>query len=771
MNYTENTDLFEILENDICQFNSEGKVYVFGDFNGRVGEKLDFVTCDKNLENIDLEENIPDRPLARASLDKTCNNQGKRVLELCKSNQLRIANGRLGNVLNTSTFTFMNSQTATTIDYLLLCERDFNTVSKFCICDFNYLSDHAPLDFTISCFNPVVRDYNDNFYSFTKTQWNDSLRDEFRHKLISRLPDLNRAVYCLKNPCKESIDECLNAIVSILHDEADPLFSKKVKIKSNACLNKNESWFDEECFIAKTNYRSMRKIYNSCRSEENRSMFFHAKRKYKKMLKRKKKEYKLKQVNKITLLRHSKPKDFWNLFTSKKNSSCQVPLTELFEHFQCMGSNSVLQKDKNDDNYCTQGVFQSTDSTFEELNVCISQDEITKVIKKLKLGKAPGSDELLNSYFTETFDIILPYLCDLFNAILDSGSYPSTWAEGIVIPIFKKGDPNIFSNYRGITLLSNFSKIFTGVLQNRISKWSDENNIISDAQFGFREKMSTVDATFVLNSVIHKFISEKKRLYCAFIDFKRVFDSINRNLLWFKLNKLGLNGKILRIIQDMYSKIKAKVRKDNLCSDFFDNNVGLLQGEKMSPILFSLFLEDLELYLQGVEGDGIEIFDMIITLLLFADDIVILAKSPSELQNKLNKLKDYCELYDLKVNCEKTKIVVFRKRGKIKENEKWWYGGKSIEIVDKFNYLGTVFYYTGNFSNNFEFIQGKALRALNVFMFKIKDYELSPDITIELFDSFVGSILNYGSEVWGFSKANQLERVHLKFLKRLLYVK
>ena len=252
-------------------------------------------------------------------------------------------------------------------------------------------------------------------------------------------------------------------------------------------------------------------------------------------------------------------------------------------------------------------------------------------------------------------------MCDLFNAILDSGSYRSIWAEGIIIPIFKKGDPNTVSNYRSITLLSNFSKIFTGVLQNRISKWSDENNIISDAQFGFREKMSTVAATFVLSSIIHKFIGEKKRLYCTFIDFQRAFDSINRNILWFKLNKLGINGKILRIIQDMYSKIKAKVRKDNVYSDSFDNNVGLLQGEKMSPILFSLLLEDLELYLQGFERDGIEIFDMIVTLLLFAGDIVIVAKSPSELQAKLNKLKDYCELYDLKVNCEKTKIVVFRK--------------------------------------------------------------------------------------------------------------
>ena len=108
MNNKENADLFEILEN-ICPFKSKGKVYVFGDFNGRIGEKSDFVICDKNLEDIDLEEHIPDRPLVRASPDKTCNNQGKRILELCKSNNLRIANGRLGDVLNTSTFTFMNS--------------------------------------------------------------------------------------------------------------------------------------------------------------------------------------------------------------------------------------------------------------------------------------------------------------------------------------------------------------------------------------------------------------------------------------------------------------------------------------------------------------------------------------------------------------------------------------------------------------------------------------------------------------------------------------
>ena len=135
----------------------------------------------------------------------------------------------------------------------------------------------------------------------------------------------------------------------------------------------------------------MRNIYNNCRSEENRSMFFHTKTVYKKMLKRKKKEFKLNQVKKITSLRHSKPKDFWKLFTSKKNTSCQVPLIEFFDHFRSMGTSK--QKYKTNENFRFQGHFQSTDSTFDELNACISQDEITKVIKQLKLGKTPGSDE------------------------------------------------------------------------------------------------------------------------------------------------------------------------------------------------------------------------------------------------------------------------------------------------------------------------------------------------------------------------------------------
>ena len=98
--------------------------------------------------------------------------------------------------------------------------------------------------------------------------------------------------------------------------------------------------------------------------------------------------------------------------------------------------------------------------------------------------------------------------------------------EGIIVPLFKKDNPLDVNNYRGITLVSCFSKLFTSIINKRITKWSEQNNISSDAQFGFKRGRSTVDAIFVLSAVISKFLNDNKRLHCAFIDFKKAFDSI-----------------------------------------------------------------------------------------------------------------------------------------------------------------------------------------------------------------------------------------------------
>ena len=100
--------------------------------------------------------------------------------------------------------------------------------------------------------------------------------------------------------------------------------------------------------------------------------------------------------------------------------------------------------------------------------------------------------------------------------------------------------------------------------------------------------------------------------------------------------------------------------------------------------------------------------------------MAIFGNNPEDLQNNLNVLHDYCNTWGLEVHGDKTKIMVFRKRGRLKIDEKWTYNGLNVEVVDSFNYLGTVFIYNGKFALNNDFIIGKALKALNVLLYNCK---------------------------------------------------
>ena len=157
--------------------------------------------------------------------------------------------------------------------------------------------------------------------------------------------------------------------------------------------------------------------------------------------------------------------------------------------------------------------------------------------------------------------------------------------------------------------------------------------------------------------------------------------------------------------------------------------------------------------------------------MLFADDMAILGNSVDDLQNSLNLLENYCKRWGLEVNTEKTKVMVFRKRGKIRNDEKWFYCNNVLEVVDNFNYLGSVLNYTGTYNLNYETLAGKGLKAMNLLLHNTERFDLKPSVLIQLFDAFVGSILNYSCEVNGFSKNKNLERIHLKFCKRILNVK
>ena len=225
----------------------------------------------------------------------------------------------------------------------------------------------------------------------------------------------------------------------------------------------------------------------------------------------------------------------------------------------------------------------------------------------------------------------------------------------------KKGSIHDVENYRGITLLSTLGKLFTRVLNNRLSDWAESYYVLTGAQAGFRAHMGTVDNSFVLHGLISHLLNQGNKLYCAFVDFTKAFDYIVRDNLWYKLIKLGLRGNIINIIKSMYSSVKSRVKFNNNLGNEFYCNLGVRQGECLSPLLFSLFLNDIEEHfiISGAEGLDIHMFK--IFMLLYADDIIVFSNSPEELQKSLDLLSVYCKRWKMSINVAKTKVMVFRK--------------------------------------------------------------------------------------------------------------
>ena len=142
--------------------------------------------------------------------------------------------------------------------------------------------------------------------------------------------------------------------------------------------------------------------------------------------------------------------------------------------------------------------------TFEELDQPITLHEIKKSCQQLGTNKSCSSDDIIYEYFKESITITGNALLLLFNYILETGKFPQSWCKGTIIPIYKKGDTCDPNNYRGITLTCCFAKFFTLILNNRLKNWADQNDILTDAQFGFKKGFGTTDSVIILNALIEK---------------------------------------------------------------------------------------------------------------------------------------------------------------------------------------------------------------------------------------------------------------------------
>ena len=764
-------------------------ICICGDFNARTSTAQDFVDIDPSVvEHTGLASDMTDDMImsdsinvlniqkVRVNQDKSVPNaSGKSLINMCKNHNLLIANGRAGFDGVVGNFT---SRERTTIDYVLMTPGLLARTLYFetRLFDPLYSDKHRPIDFTLK-YALYDKDANKQPTKKTKQKrtivkikWNDECGDQFASSCQeNNLNELNGLCEALET--SDLIGVYLEKMKTIYKDCK---IAKTVEyIEKDTIPKKKQPFYDDNCHNAKRKYTKSKRKHQKARNEDNYQSMIKASYEYKKIL-RKARYAHLRRKRKELRAAYNNPKEYWKLLDTKpKSKPVKATLESLTAHYKELNKKEQTEAG----NLPAQTEPSPPRMNVDILDRPITEKEITLALRGLKNNKAPGEDKVLNEFLKHTFPIISKFYTHVFNEVLSSGEFPESWGVGTIIPIYKnKGSPEDAKNYRGITLVSSLGKLFTKVINDRLNRFSGLNDIINETQAGFRKNHSTVDQVFVLQTLIELALTEKRKLYVAFVDYKQAFDRVWREGLWFKLVQEEISRKMVKLIRNMYSKIKSTVFLNGTHSPPFASHAGVRQGENLSPFLFALYINDLETFMRSQGTPNITVTkhtgvaSMIqLFLVLYADDTAILADSPEGLQKSLDLLDNYCEKWKLTVNAEKTKIVVFESQNTHETDRyEFMYKGQKLDIVLHFKYLGITLSKNGSLSPAVEDLCEQARKATYTILKKARTLDLPIDLQIDLFHKLVYPILSYGCEMWGYEKLDKLDEVHLNFLRHVL---
>ena len=288
----------------------------------------------------------------------------------------------------------------------------------------------------------------------------------------------------------------------------------------------------------------------------------------------------------------------------------------------------------------------------------ITVDEVQDVIKKLEFGKAAGHDEVTNEALKHAPDSFLHRLTVLFNRVKNQSVVPRAWKRGRVVLVHKKGSVCEVGNYRPITVLTAMNAIYSKVLNSRLTEVVERHNLLGEAQFGFRKGRSGADAGFTLSSVLWKSSAKRRKPHLAFLDLQKAYDSVDRSVLWAKLRKLGFGGKFLESIKSMYSGDYVTCESNGVTTNPVYLRRGLRQGCSLSPMLFALYIVDMSRDLVA-SRQGVTLHRVCISVILFADDIVLVGSTVQGLQLLQDIVQHHCNIMKMKLSISKSKVMSY----------------------------------------------------------------------------------------------------------------
>ena len=229
------------------------------------------------------------------------------------------------------------------------------------------------------------------------------------------------------------------------------------------------------------------------------------------------------------------------------------------------------------------------------------------------------------------------------------------------------------------------------------------------------------------------------------------YDAINRTLLWTKLANIGLNGKVLQSLKALYTNVNRSVRINGYLTDWFPVLSGLKQGCLLSPLLFNLFANDLGEAIDAT-GLGIDINGVTgkLNMLLYADDLALIADTEEDLQKLLDALSKWCKDNDMSINIDKRKVVHFQNPAKSRTAFSFSCGNQTIDVTSSYRYLGLTIDEHLNYNVTAKAVAAAASRALGLVISKFKSAGGLPySVFSKLYDSIVWSTISYGACIWG----------------------
>ena len=456
-----------------------------------------------------------------------------------------------------------------------------------------------------------------------------------------------------------------------------------------------------------------------------------------------------------SLLNRNKKKGNINKLIDKDGTVINTP-SAIAEHFNEYFSN-IATTLKNDINN-RAGHTESTNGYVNFLRQPVQNSiyirktnpqEIFEVIKKLK-NKSTLDTKINALKIANSSHSFTNILARIINRSFEEGIFPHQLKNARVIPVYKGSSKTDVSNYRPISLLSVFSKIYEKLMHTRIADFLELNGSLHDMQYGFRQGRSCEQALLKAQNILLDSLNRNKVSLLLLIDFSKAFDMVEHSILLRKLEHYGIRGVALKWIESYLSDRMQFVSVSGVESSAKQMKYGVPQGSILGPLLFIIYINDIPNLAKFAQ------------FILYADDanIILTGNSIAEVNQQLCELRKdliyWVDCNGLALNLKKTNYIIFsRKRTERSLPSPFSILDVTIEQKTEARFLGIIIDENFTWAKHISAIRSKMSRYIGV-MYKLKRF-LPLKSRLQIYHSFVQSHIQYCSLVWGFCAKSHIE--------------